>query len=107
MTPQEIYEEAEQSAADAFRLAMIEHDPMGGLCGTAWIVVRPARGPFISYLKSKGIGETGVYGGWEITVATPPEYRGQNSDIKEAGVRAFARVLKENGLKAAVCTRLT
>jgi len=106
MTPKEILDEANQSAQEAGQLAVIEHGDTQGLCGAAWIVLRPARGAFVNYLKSQGIGERGVYGGWEISVDGPQGYRGQNSDVKEAAVRAFARVLKDNGLRASVCTRL-
>ncbi len=106
MSSQAIHEEALEAADAAFKLAMIEHDPMGGECQAAWIVIRPARGDYVTFLKRKGWGQNGVYGGWELHVNTPEGYRGQNGAIKEAGVRAFAKVLNDNGIKAGVHTRL-
>lgn len=106
MTPQEIFETAQERAYEAARLAMIEHDQFAGECQAAWIIVRPARGPFVSYLKKIGHGDRGDYGGWEVDVKTPAELRGQNGEIKEAAVRAFAQVLKDNGIRASVHTRL-
>src|SRR5262245_64832032 len=32
-------------------------------CGFAWVTVRPARGPFISWCKACGYGRTGGYDG--------------------------------------------
>ena len=33
-------------------------------CGFAWIVIRPARGPFITWCKKNGIGSNAYGGGW-------------------------------------------
>ena len=35
-----------------------------GVCGFAGVVIKPARGKFVSYLKSLGMGYKHYYGGW-------------------------------------------
>ena len=47
-------------------------------CGFAWCEIRPARGPFVKWLKTRNIGSSGVYGGWRISrYAVWPEFRGK------------------------------
>src|SRR5690606_11417507 len=38
-----------------------------GVCGFAWVRIKPARGPLIKYLKDNGIGEKAWNGGWTIS----------------------------------------
>lgn len=73
------------------------------LCGFAWITIRPARGKFVTYLKSVNAGHTGVYGGYEVSL------RGTNTqciEAKIAGTRAMADVLKSHGINLSVADRL-
>ena len=74
----------------------------GGVCGFAWVTIFPARGSFVSYLKSKGIGSKGYRGGWEIWASVG----GQSMQRKEAWARAIAEVLRESGLKAYAGSRM-
>lgn len=75
----------------------------GGVCGFAWVNISPARGKFVAFLKAQGIGRTNSYeGGYDISVR---EF-GQSLERKEAYARAFADVLRENGIKAYACSRM-
>ena len=74
-----------------------------GMCGFAWINIKPARGKFVKYLKDNNIGrKDSYYGGWTIWVS---EY-GQSVTRKENYARAFAKVLGDNGITAYNMSRL-
>ena len=75
---------------------------LDGLCGFAWVNISPARGAFVNYLKSRGVGSKGYYGGYEIWVR---EF-GQSVDRKTAFARAFADVLAKYGINASIGSRL-
>ena len=66
----------------------------GGVCGFAGVVIKPARGKFVSYLKKMGLGHKHYYGGWYMSVR---EF-GQSLARKEAYAEAFAKTLKESGM---------
>ena len=73
-----------------------------GVCGFAGVVIKPARGKFVSYLKSLGMGYKHYYGGWYVSVR---EF-GQSMTRKEAYAEAFAKVLGEAGMSCYVDSRL-
>lgn len=73
-----------------------------GPCGFANIVISPARGKFVNWLKKNGIGHKHYYGGYSIWVH---EF-GQSHDRKDAFARAFSKVLKEYGITAHAESRL-
>jgi hypothetical protein len=76
-------------------------------CGFAWVNIRPARGEFVSYLKKNGIGRTDSYeGGYRLSSYEVCNFNGQNIDVKEAGCNAFVAVLRANGIKAYVGSRM-
>lgn len=67
-----------------------------GVCGFAWINIKPARGEFVKFLKSKNIGRKGVYGGYTISaydIGIPGS--SQSMERKEAGCKAFVAVIKK------------
>ena len=69
----------------------------GGVCGFAWVKIRPARGKFVQWLKEQNIGSKDNYeGGYTIWCH---EF-GQSLTRKEAFVQAFAKVLREYGIDA-------
>jgi hypothetical protein len=69
----------------------------GGVCGFAWVKIRPARGKFVQFLKDKEIGSKDNYeGGYTIWCH---EF-GQSLTRKEAFVGAFAEVLRNYGIDA-------
>ena len=73
-----------------------------GGCGFAGVVIKPARGKFVSYLKSLGMGYKHYYGGWYVSVR---EF-GQSMTRKEAYADAFAKVLTEEGMSCYVDSRM-
>lgn len=81
----------------------------GGVCGFAWIVVKPALGKFVKWLKLNQIGYKNYGGGWAIPAR--PEFTknnplAQSLAINEAWARAFAQVLRDNGLDAYAESRM-
>ena len=74
----------------------------GGVCGFAGVVIKPARGKFVSYLKSIGMGYKHYYGGWYVSVRA----FGQSLARKEAYADAFAKVLSEVGMRCYVDSRM-
>lgn len=75
-----------------------------GLCGFAWIIVKPARGPFIKYCKENNIGSKHCYPGWYIPARGP--WDSQSVERKEAYATAFAGVLRENNIYCSNSSRL-
>lgn len=75
---------------------------LDGLCGFAWVTIKPARGAFVNYLKGRKVGSNGYYGGYEIWVR---EF-GQSVDRKAAFAQAFADVLNKYGISAYAGSRL-
>ncbi len=73
-----------------------------GVCGFAGVVIKPARGKFVSYLKKLGMGYKHYYGGWYVSVR---EF-GQSMTRKEAYAEAFAKVLGEAGMRCYVDSRM-
>lgn len=73
-----------------------------GVCGFAGVVIKPARGKFVSFLKSRGLGWKHYYGGYYMTCR---EF-GQSLTRKEAYCEAFAKVLGEVGMSAYVDSRM-
>ena len=103
--------EAQQQAAAA---SMVEYNKYGtdhvGACGFAWVNIYKHNGTAIKgntklgkLLKAAGVRQDytrafQVWGGeW---------YNGQSIDIKEAGARAYADVLKRYGFEAYAGSRL-
>jgi hypothetical protein len=66
----------------------------GGVCGFAGVVISPARGKFVSYLKWLDRGHKHYYGGYYV----PCDAFGQSLVRKEAWCRAFVEVLGEAGI---------
>ena len=73
-----------------------------GVCGFAGVVIKPARGKFVSYLKSIGIGHKHYYGGYYVSVR---EFN-QSLTRKEAYAEAYAKVLSEEGMSCYVDSRM-
>lgn len=75
---------------------------MGGVCGFAWIKIRPARGSFVTYLKGRDIGYKSYTGGWDISVHD----FNQSMERKIAYASAYVKVLAEAGIDASVQSRM-
>jgi hypothetical protein len=67
-----------------------------GVCGFAWVNVRPGNCGFARWMKKEGVARKGYYGGMEYWVSG----YGQSMEKKEAYAGAFAKVLGEAGIKA-------
>jgi hypothetical protein len=82
-----------------------EYPPvMDGVCGFAWITIKPANSAFANFLKKREDVQShkGYYGGLEVWVRG----YGQSMARKEAYARAFAAVLRENGINARAESRM-
>jgi hypothetical protein len=74
-----------------------------GVCGFAWINIRPARGAFVNYLKARQWGDVNTYsGGYDIWVSQ----FNQSMTRKHAYAIAFAEVLNQYGIKASASCRM-
>jgi hypothetical protein len=67
-----------------------------GVCGFAWVVVKPGTSPFARWLKKTERGSKHYYGGISIWVS----HFNQSMQKKEAYARRFAEVLNEHGVCA-------
>ncbi len=67
-----------------------------GVCGFAWIKIRPANSSFALWAKKAGIAKPAYGGGLQIWVSG----YGQSMQKKEAYAAAYAKVLSEAGIKA-------
>lgn len=67
-----------------------------GVCGFAWVTIHPATSAAARYAKKHLGARTAYRGGMEIWVAA----YGQSMELKEAYAHAYARVLRDAGLKA-------
>lgn len=96
---------AKTAAMDAEKQFIDAHgEPM--YCGFAWVEVAVER------TNSKVAKELAMAGGFDksykrktMTLWNPGESGTQSMDVKEAGARAYAKVLQEFGLSATACSR--
>lgn len=74
-----------------------------GVCGFAWVNIKPANSKFANWMKKMGYGRTdSYYGGLSYWIG---DY-GQSMQKKEAYANAFAGVLQEYGIKAYASSRM-
>jgi len=101
-TPAEIYAEARAAGNIAVKGATD-----GYPCGFSSINIKPNRGPFVAFLKSKGIGSADSYrGGYTLSSYNCCDFGGQNMNVKEDGCRAFQNVLTQNGVQSSIYTMI-
>lgn len=104
MTPADVLFLAREAAMKATNDYIKQYPDQWWPCGFAWVEIRPARGPFVTFLKKQNIGRKGHDGGWHIW--NPGEHSTQWMDAKFEGAVAFAKVLKENGINAVARQRM-
>jgi hypothetical protein len=75
---------------------------MDGVCGFAWITIRPATSALAKYLKSAGKGRPAYGGGLQVWVSQ----FNQSMQKKEAYAYAYAKVLTEAGFNAYAGSRM-
>lgn len=74
-----------------------------GVCGFAWVQIRPANSSFANWMKKNTNARPDSYlGGIAMSVR---EY-GQSMELKEKYAEAFAAVLKEAGISAYANSRM-
>lgn len=122
----EIYAEAEKAAKEAYDTARptpvifgqavglfgadanrmvpgTERLELEGVCGFAWVEVRPTRSPFAKWLRDN---DKGRYDSYKRCVTVWVGGASQSMERKEAYAEAFARVLRSHGISASDCSRL-
>ena len=102
-TVEEIYKEAQQEASMVVDIFHAQHgEPM--YCGFGTVVIRPARGPFVKFLKDNQLGSKHWRTGYSISsydVMRGHDLCGtQSMSIKEEACEAFAKVLNAYGINA-------
>lgn len=75
----------------------------GGVCGFAWVIVKPGNSAFANWLKKNGYAKPdSYYGGVCVWIS----HGGQSIERKVAYAREMARVLNEHGIRATVGSRI-
>jgi hypothetical protein len=72
-------------------------------CGFAWVDISNGRDPFVNWCRKNNVGKKHWQKGWQIW--NPSANFTQSMDVKEAGSRAFAQVLRSNGIPAYMGSR--
>ena len=67
-----------------------------GVCGFAWVNIRPATTSFARWLKKEGIVRKSYYGGIDISIMA----YGQSMEKKSAHAHAMADYLSDHGITA-------
>ena len=78
----------------------------GGVCGFAWVNVKPGNCPFANWLKKNDLGRHSDYEGGVIIWDSGNNYFGQSMTRKEAYCHAFAEVLNKAGIRAWANSRI-
>ena len=78
----------------------------GGVCGFAWVNVKPGNCPFANWLKKNNLGRTSDYYGGVMVWESGDNYFGQSMTRKEAFCYAFAEVIRKAGIKAYASSRM-
>lgn len=111
---QKLYDKADKAGRDAVEVMMCRPmtvcDNAGnswyvadGVCGFAWVNVKPGTSKFARWLKSKNYASTdSYYGGVTIWISS----YNQSMQKKETYARAFAKVLSDEGIKAYAASRI-
>lgn len=118
MTPSDLYAAAREAGLEAVRnlkvVPMVVGTPKSlwsnefdtsqptyyvedGVCGFAWVNVKPGNSKLANWLKANGLARSdSYYGGVTVWIG---EFN-QSMQKKEAYARAFAKVLSDNGVRA-------
>ena len=108
MNPEAIFTEA-CNAAQAESDASEQRQDSWFPCGFTSVIIRPARGKFITFLKSRNIGSLGYNGGWRISsyaFSSQSSEWCQSMNVKSDATGAAVRVLLDAGINAALETRM-
>ena len=75
---------------------------MGGVCGFAWVNIRPGNSSFARWMVKNNMASKAYKGGVDIWISD----HGQSYERKTANASAMARVLRDAGIKAYSMNRL-
>jgi len=80
----------------------------GGVCGFASVIIKPARGKFVTLLKERGIGGAHYYGGYSVSSwqFAPSIRRDQSYERACAAAKGAVEVLRSYGINAYVDSRI-
>jgi hypothetical protein len=80
----------------------------GGVCGFASVIIKPARGKFVTELKKRGIGGAHYYGGYSVSSwqFAPSIRRDQSYERACAAAKGAVEVLRSYGINAYVDSRI-
>jgi len=80
----------------------------GGVCGFASVVIKPARGKFVTELKNRKIGGAHYYGGYSVSSweFAPSIRRDQSYERACAAAAGAVNVLQSYGINAYVDARI-
>lgn len=80
----------------------------GGVCGFASVIIKPARGKFVTELKKRGIGGAHYYGGYSVSSwqFAPSIRRDQSYERACAAAAGAVNVLQSYGINAYVDARI-
>lgn len=73
-----------------------------GMCGFAWVKIRPANSKMARWLKAQGEGYKAYNGGWDVSIHD----FGQSWERKSAAAAAMANVLIQHGINATSHNRI-
>lgn len=73
-----------------------------GVCGFAWVVIRPGNSSFARWLVKRGLGRAGYGGGVHVWV----DAHNQSLTRKEAHGSAMAEVFRDAGVHAHMHSRM-
>jgi len=76
-----------------------------GVCGFGWVNIKPARGAFVTFAKTRNLGHTNSYeGGYDINMGRITN--SQSLARNAAAAAAFAAVLNAAGVKSRAQSRI-
>jgi hypothetical protein len=80
----------------------------GGVCGFASVIIKPARGKFVTELKKRKIGGAHYYGGYSVSSweFAPSIRRDQSYERACAAAKGAVEVLRSYGINAYVDSRI-
>ena len=80
----------------------------GGVCGFASVIIKPARGKFVTELKKRGIGGAHYYGGYSVSSwqFAPSIRHDQSYERACAAAQGAVKVLQSYGINAYVDARI-
>jgi hypothetical protein len=106
MTISQIHQQAVTAAQAASREAFQQRGGQDGFpCGFAWVTVYGVKLNTREGREFKALGFRKAYSGG-IELWNPGRHGAQNVDVKEAGARAYADVLRASGYQAYAGSRL-